>query len=398
MGGVALGRFRGTEVRVHWSWIPVLAIIVVFFGADLTTGSVGWSSAASWVTAAVIAALTFASVTAHELAHVLIATRYGLPSRVVVVQLLGGPYLATVRVESPRQELRVAAAGPLLSLAVGGICAAAAAALMFGPLDIDTASEAIQAVWFVLAVMAVFNLFLGAINLLPGYPLDGARMLHAVAWRRTGQDTAATHVSVRVGRYVGWAFILGGMMMLLVDDPITGLGMVVAGWLLLSSSRALEQRAFLQTLVGGIHVRDALDAAPNRIPPQLTLDVFAAPYLAEMLGAAALVERGSELLGMIGTAQIRRIPRRIWPETRTEQVMVPIAAVPVTSADAELWPALEALEQSGLDALMVPTDEGGPSLFSRRSAALAVHERAAQEQRLQAARGRPGRGGFFGRR
>jgi Zn-dependent protease len=403
MTGVALGRFLGTEVRAHWSWIPVLAIIVVFFGGDLTTGSVGWSSAASWATAIAIAGLAFLSVLAHELAHVAVAARYGLKARVVVIQLLGGPYLMALRPKDPRQELRVAAAGPILSLAVGAACATVAAGLIVGPFDLNAAPEGLQALWFVSAVMAAFNLFLGLINLVPGYPLDAARMLHAVAWKRTGTDTAATHAAVRVGRYVGWAFIVGGFGMLLVDDPVSGLGMVLAGWLIMGSSRALEQRAFLQTLVAGIHVRDALDPSPNRIPPQLTLDVFAAPYLGELLGAAAMVQRGSDLLGLIGTSQIRRVPRRTWPDTRTEQVMVPIDAVPVTSADAELWPALEELEQSGLDALVVPRDEGDdegdPALFSRRSAALLVHERAVAERRRLAAGGsKPGRGGFFGRR
>jgi Zn-dependent protease len=402
MAGVALGRFMGTEVRAHWSWIPVLAIIVVFFGGDLTTGSVGWSSTASWVTAIAIAALAFLSVLAHELAHVAMAARYGLKARVVVIQLLGGPYLMALRPPEPRQELRVAAAGPVLSLVVGAASASLAIGLVAGPVDLNAAPEGIQALWFVAAVMAAFNLFLGLINLVPGYPLDGARMLHAVAWKRTGADTAATHAAVRVGRYVGWAFMLGGLAMLLVDDPISGLGMILAGWLIMGSSRTLEQRAFLQTLVAGIHVRDALDSAPNRIPPQLTLDVFAGPYLGELLGAAALVQRGSDLLGLIGTSQIRRIPRRTWAETRTEQVMVPIDSVPVASADSELWPALEALEQSGLDALVVPTDAGEGeaelALFSRRSAALLVHERAVEEKRRLAARGsKPGRGGFLGR-
>jgi Zn-dependent protease len=395
LGGVALGRLFGTEIRIHWSWIPVLALIVVFFSADLTAAAIGWTTEASWATSIAIAALIFLSVTVHELAHVLVATRSGLRAPVVVVQLLGGPYVMAVRPKTPSQELKVAAAGPALSLIAAAVFMAIAAFLTIGPIDINNAPIGLQAVQFVTAVLAVFNLFLGMVNLIPGYPLDGARMLHAVAWRRTGLENVATHSTVRVGRYVGWAFIAGGLGMMLFNDPVTGLGLVVAGWLIVSSSRVLDQRSFLQSLVAGVHVRDALDANPVRIPPQLTLDVFAAPYLGEMLGAAALVERGSELLGLIGTAQIRRVPRRTWAQTRTEQVMVPIASVPQTSGDGELWSALETLEQSGLDALVVATPEGGPSLFSRRSAAQLVHERAVEEQRRLAAGGE--RRGRFGR-
>jgi Zn-dependent protease len=395
MGGVALGRVFGTEIRIHWSWIPVLALIVVFFSSDLTNPAVGWPSEAALITAIVIAVTVFLSVTAHELAHVVVAARNGLHAPIVVVQLLGGPYVMAIHPRTPGEELRVAAAGPGLSLLIAAISTAVTIFFGIGPVDINTAPIGIQAIQFVAAVLAVFNLFLGTVNLIPGYPLDGARMLHAVAWRRTGMESVATHSTVRVGRYVGWAFVAGGIGMMMLSDAITGLGLVLAGWLIVSASRVLDQRSFLQTLLTGVRVRDALDSNPVRVPPQLTLDVFAAQYMGELLGAAALVERGSELLGLIGTAQIRKIPRRTWAETRTEQAMVPISAVPQASEDGELWSALETLEQSGLDALVVATPEGGPSLFSRRSAAQLVHERAVEEQKRLAAGG--GRRGPFGR-
>jgi Zn-dependent protease len=396
--GVALGRFRGTEVRVHWTWVPVLAIIVVFFGSDLTTSSTAWSTQAAWVTAVIIALLTFLSVTGHELAHVVAASRSGMSAPAVVIQLLGGPYVMTLHPRRPDQELRVAAAGPIFSLAVAAVFMVITGFLTFGPIDVNSSPDGIQSLWFIGAVLAVFNLFIGLINLVPGYPLDGARMLHAVAWRRTGVETSATHAAVRVGRYVGFAFILFGAGLFVIDF-FTGLLLVFSGWLITGSSRVLDQRAFLQTLVTGVHVGDALDPNPDRIPPQLTLDVFAGPYLGERLGAAAFVARGTDLLGLVGTAQIRRIPKRNWAGTRTEDAMVPIASIPVTSADADLWTELEALEQSGLDAFLVPTDEDGPSLLSRRSAALFVRDKAVEERRrLAATGGRPGRGGFFGRK
>ena len=116
-----------------------------------------------------------------------------------------------------------------------------------------------------------------------------------------------------------------------------------------------------------------------RIPPQLTLDVFAGEYLGERLGGAALVERGEELLGLIGTAQIRRIPRRNWPAMRTEQAMVPLGSVPWARGDSDLWPALEVLERSGLDGLLIGTGEQVSALLTRRSISLLIRERATQQ-------------------
>jgi CBS domain-containing protein len=157
--------------------------------------------------------------------------------------------------------------------------------------------------------------------------------------------------------------------------------LVVAGWLVMSSSRFLDRRSVLQELIGGLRVSDAEDTDPGRVPPQLTLDVFAASFLGERMGAAALVERGEELIGLIGTAQIRRIPARNWTSTHTEQAMVRIADVPRVRPDTDLWSALELLERTGLDALLVTADSAATILVSRRSAARLVHEKAEEQHR-----------------
>jgi CBS domain-containing protein len=144
-------------------------------------------------------------------------------------------------------------------------------------------------------------------------------------------------------------------------------------------------------------VSDAEDSAPARIPPQLTLDVFAAEYLAERSGTAALVERGDELIGLLGTAQIRRVPRRSWNSTHTEQVMVPIGSVPSVAGDSDLWAALEVLERTGLDAMLVSGNEDGPILMTRRAAGLKVRERLEEKQRELLAGGQLKKGRFRGR-
>jgi CBS domain-containing protein len=206
--------------------------------------------------------------------------------------------------------------------------------------------------------------------------------LHALVWRQTGRETAATDASIKAGRWVGGFLIVAGAVVVGFSDARVGLCLLVAGWLMISSSRFLDRRSVVQNLVAGLLVRDAEDSDPGRVPPQLTLDVFASSYLGERMGAAAFVERGSELLGLIGTAQIRKIPSRVWPQTRTEQAMVPIAAVPTVNGDTDLWSALEILERTGLDALLVGAVGSGAALMTRRSAARLVHERAQERHRV----------------
>jgi len=396
--GLTLGRVFGTEVRAHWTWIFVLAFIVVVFGSELSDGTAAaWPPAAAWGTSIAISLLVFGSVCAHEFAHVKVARRNGLSNPVVVVQLLGGPYVMEVRPKTADQELRIALVGSALSFLLAAAFGLVAAVFIIGPINVDQAAYWLQAVEFVSFMVSAFNVLLGVVNLVPGYPLDGARVLHALVWRRTGQESVATAAAVRVGRYVGVLLIAMGALALVFVDPALGLALVVAGWLVMGSSRVLDRRSELQRLVAGLHVSDAEDADPARVPPQLTLDVFAADYLAERFGAAALVERGSELLGLIGTTQIRRIPRRIWPRTRTEQAMVAIGDVPRLDADSDLWAGLEALDRSGLDALLVTTGAADSVLMTRRSAARLVHDRAEARQRQLIALGKIRKGRFRGR-
>jgi Zn-dependent protease len=394
--GVPLGRVFGTEIRAHWTWIFLLALITVVFGEELAVQTnVGFDALWGWGTAIAAAALIFASVTFHELAHVWIARRNGIGGNVVVIQMLGGSYVMEVRPRAWGQELRVALAGPVVSLVLMTVFGVFVGLVELGWGSSNDVPPAVAAVSFVAQVLALFNFFLAVVNLIPGYPMDGARIVHSLAWARSGRDDVGTTVASRVGRMVGFGIMALGAVVVAVVDLWPGLALMIAGWLFVGSSRILERRLMLQKLIVGAHVSDALDSEPARVPPQLTLDVFAGEYMGERLGGAALVERGQELLGLIGTAQIRRIPRRNWPLTRTEQAMVPLTKVPWTSGDTDLWSALETLERSGLDGLLVGTGEHVSALVTRRSAAQLIHERAEQQARtlgpLLQARRFPGR-------
>lgn len=397
---VPLGRIFDTEVRAHWSWIIILAFIAVIFSTDLSvqaSSPAGWNLAWAWGTSIVTAAMVFVSVVVHELAHVAVARRNGMRTPAVVIQLIGGAFAMEIKPKNPGQEFRVAVAGSALSFLLLLFFGGVTLLLAVGPLDMNAAPLALQALQFVTFILALFNGFLGGINLVPGYPLDGARVVHAIAWRKTGDEVAAAATAVKLGRYTGLSLVATGVFVAFYSDAMAGLSLGVAGWLIAGSSKVLDRRAQLRILVTGLRVADAEDPDPARIPPQLTLDVYAGEYLAERTGTAALVERGEELLGLIGTAQIRRVPRRAWPNTHTEQVMVPIGSVPSAARDSDLWAALEVLERTGLDAMLVSGSDDGPVLMTRRAAARMVRERVEGQQRELSAGGQLKKGRFRGR-
>lgn len=397
MSGLTLGRVFGTEIRAHWTWVLILAFIAVVFGMDLSDGTAAsWSVGLAYGSSIATAALVFLSVAAHELAHVKVARRNGQEIPVVVVQLLGGPYVMGVNPKTPGEEIRISAVGSVFSLLLSLAFGFVAVGLSVGPFNIDQAPDRLQAIQFVTSMVAIFNLMLCVINLVPGYPMDGARLLHGLVWARTGSEETGTAATIRIGRYTGILLMMLGATSIALLDAVAGLALLVAGWMMMASSRTMDRRRSLQGLVAGLHVSDAEDTEAARVPPQLTLDVFAGSYLGERLGAAALVERGSDLLGLIGTAQIRRIPRRSWTLTHTADAMVPIADVPTVSGEMDLWSALEVLERSGLDALLVAA-AAPVALVTRQSAAKVVHQRVEERQREMLAQGLAGRGRWRGR-
>src|ERR1035437_2236107 len=245
--GLTLGRVFGTDIRAHWSWILVLAFISVMFGLDLSDGTAAtWPTALAWGSSIATALFVFASVTAHESGHVKVARSNGQVVPVAVVQLLGGPYIMEVKPRTAGEELRIALAGSAFSLVMAVAFGVVAAALVLGPIDLNTAPDGIVAIGFVTTMVAAFNVLLCLVNLVPGYPLDGARVLHAVVWRSTGQESVATAAAIRVGRLVGIFLVVAGVLIGLLADVTAGLCLVVAGWLVMSSSRFLDRRSLLQ--------------------------------------------------------------------------------------------------------------------------------------------------------
>jgi Zn-dependent protease len=396
---IPLGRIFSTEIRAHWSWIPILAFITVVFSLDLTAGGGSdWPPTLAWAASIGTALVVFASVMIHELAHVIVARRNGMEGPILVIQLLGGTFVMETKPRTAGQEFRTASAGPAISIVIALIMGGIAVFLTNGPIDINRAPQGLQALQFVTVMACVFNAFLAFVNLIPGYPMDGARLVHSIAWQRTGREEAGAAAATRVGRYAGTSLMAAGaLVMFFGPDFFAGLALMVSGWLVVGSSRLLDRRAVFRRLVVGLRAGDAVDTDQGRVPPQLTLDVFADAYLADRLGTAALVERGDELIGLIGTAQIRRVLKRSWPNTRTEQVMVPIARVPRVGADTDLWAALEMLDRTGLDALLIASTEDQPVLLTRRSAARLVHEKAEEQQRAMPVAQAPKRGRFSGR-
>ena len=370
MGGVPIARIFGLEVRVHLSWVVIIAIITVGIGGQFATLNPAWPEALRWIAAGAVALLFFGSVVVHELAHGLEARRRGLGGGVVTLMFFGGATTAGQDAKRPSDEAAIALAGPLASVALSALFGAIWQVLARVS---DVTAEAVSESAFVLSVL---NLLLGAINLLPVYPLDGGRIVRAVLWRAFRDERRASSGVAITGRLVGYTLIGFGFLLALQNDTVNGVLLAVSGWFLTNAGRALERRAALERMLAGVRVDTVMDRDLPHVSPQLTLDTFAAQYLGGSDATSLPVLRGDDLLGLIGVSQLRRVPRKSWATTRASDVMIAPSLLPTLAPDDELWPAVERLRKTGFDGLPVMQGSELLGILTRRGVVTAIQTRA----------------------
>lgn len=269
-GGFSIGRLFGIEVRVHPTWF----LIILFLTVTLATGFFpasfpGWGPEGYWAVALIASVLLFASVLVHEFAHALVAQRQGIEVKGITLFLLGGVAGIARDPSSPGREALMAGAGPLASFVIGGLSLAVAT---FAPLP--------QLAAAVFLYLALANIVLALFNLLPGYPLDGGRVLRALLWRLSGDQRRATRGAARTGVVFGYGFIALGVVQFVAGAGIGGLWLAFIGWFLTQASRQSLTDVDLETRLDGV-TAGALAAEPGRwVPPYVTVDHAADTYFA----------------------------------------------------------------------------------------------------------------------
>ncbi len=315
---VRLGRVAGVPLGAHWSVGVILVIIAwVLAVTVLPAGYPHEPTALYWVVAAVAAVLFLASLTAHELAHAVVARRNGVAVRSVTLWMLGGATELEQDPASPGADLRIALAGPAASLVAGGIFFGLGTAIgaAGGP-----AIAAAAAIW-----LAVMNGILAVFNLLPGAPLDGGRVLRAVLWRLYGDRERAERSAARAGRVLGALIIGFGAVELLAFRYLGGLWLILIGWFLLSAAAAEESAAAAKTALSGVRVADVMTPHPELAPGWSTVADFIDKVAARSgQDAFPVIDFGGELTGIVLTSQLARIRPGDRPRLRLDQVALAV--------------------------------------------------------------------------
>lgn len=314
-GSVRIGRIFGIDIEVSYSWLIIFVLLTFSLATGIFPQALPHvSGVLYWVLGAVASLLLFASVLVHELAHSVVARARGLPVKNITLFIFGGVSNIQEEPRTPGTEFQMAVVGPLTSIVIGVI------SWVLGSLLVPAS----QGIATVLLYVGVANVLLGIFNLIPGFPLDGGRVLRSILWKITGSLQRATRWATRVGEVVAFLFIIWGIFQVFTGNLIGGIWIGFIGWFLLNAAQQANTEVQMQALLRGVRVADLMNPYPSFIPPETSLDEAVNHYmLPRGLRAIVVTDQNGEPLGLLSATDIRDIPRDQWASTPVTRVMVP---------------------------------------------------------------------------
>ena len=340
---IRVGKIFGIPIQVNYSWVFIFLLFTYVLANSFDDIQPRWPAAQRWSVAALTAVLFFLSVLAHELTHSVVALRKGIPVLGITLFIFGGVSQLAHEARRPFTEFLVAVVGPLASIIMGSA--------LFGVLYLvgDVNSTLSEVLFF----LAFINLSLGVFNMLPGFPLDGGRVMRAAIWGLTGSYWRATQVATRSGQFIGVLMILGGVTLVVTGAGLQPIWLAFIGAFLFSAATASYRQERSREHLKDYSVADAMAPDFRVLPWETPLD---SPLVTQELA------RGNGLLAVAGEGQIHgvftrrelaRVSGRELPDTSLSQAMVPLTSLPSVASCVSVADALEQMEDGGFDHLGV---------------------------------------------
>jgi len=353
--GISIGRVFGITIDLDYSWFLIVALLAWVLAASYYPAEfAGWTAGEYWAMGIVTAVLLFVSVLIHELAHSIVAQHYGLPVPRITLFLFGGVSQLAAEPSGPAAEFWSAIVGPAMSLALAAAC-----------WEVEPLVAGVTPLFALAKYLALLNLVLAVFNMVPGFPLDGGRVLRAVAWRITGSYHRATIVAGVTGRFFGFLLIFFGVWRALTGDLAGGIWIAFIGWFLESAAGSQLQQEALKSLLGGHKVADAMRRDIPQVPGNVTLqDLFDRDMLSRHARCAIVMGPGGAE-GLLTMAAMRDVPNHAWATTQAEATMIPLQKLSTTEPNAVLWSALEKMGRDGVNQLPVLDASGVVGMLSR---------------------------------
>lgn len=374
--GFKIGKIFGIQIRVDWSWL------VIFFLATWNLGTAfgglhsDWSSTLRWGLALVTSLLFFTSVLMHELGHALMARAQGIPVNNITLFLFGGVSNIQREPASPGSEFMMAILGPLTSFVIGGIFLV----IFVLTVNVQTPFETPERVLEQLGPLSTMvlwlgtvNIVLGLFNLIPGFPLDGGRILRSFFWAVTNNLKKATRWASRSGQFIAWLMVFSGISMafgaripLLGTGLSNGLWLAFIGWFLHNAAVQSYQQLVIRDVLEDVPVTELMRKTPPIVSPASTVATLVHNYVMENDDYAFPVMEDSRLMGLVTLDDVRAVARDAWQTTHVQEIMTPAKELITIGPEDNTREALDRLSRRDVRQLPVMHEGTLEGLLRRR--------------------------------
>lgn len=376
---VRLGRIFGIEIGFDYSWLFIVFLLTWSLASTFAHLHHDWSGAASLGVALAAALLFFLSVVLHELAHSLVARAFGIPVHDITLFLFGGVSNIEREPPSPKAEFLTAIVGPLTSIVIGIVLlliGSAAVDVPFGTTNVEILSR-LGPGETLLLWLGPINLLVGVFNLIPGFPLDGGRVLRSILWATTHNLHDATRWASAVGQAIGWGFVFlgvaiafGAYVPFFGRGLVSGLWLAFIGWFLSSAAAQTWRRQLVHEILDGIYVGRLMRPVREVVPETTDLASFVDHWLMRSdQKAFVVVDEAGRVTGIVTFADVRGVPRDVWQDLRVSRIMTPRDRMVVTSPSEGVSEALEKLMRADVGQLPVLDGERLAGMLHRTDVA-----------------------------
>ena len=348
---IKLGKISGIEIGLHYSWFIIAALIVFSLGEHFHRVNPNWSTGQVWVAAVITGALFFLTLLLHELAHSLVAQSRGLKVTGITLFALGGVSQFQDDATDSKTEFWVAIAGPITSLMIGFFCLGIA--MGFGW---QRSTEPTTAVTGVLVWLGYINIALAVFNMIPGFPLDGGRVLRSIVWAITKNADRSTRIAARVGQGVAFLFILDGIWQFFHGAGFGGLWIAFIGWFLMDAAKASYNDVESTEKLRGIRVSEVMSRDCAIVNRGMSLQEFVDTYLLTTGQRCFAVEDQGRLVGIVTPRDVSKIPRDRWESTTVREAMRPLQQLQIIAPDTPVLDALKLMARNDVNQLPVVAD------------------------------------------
>jgi Zn-dependent protease/CBS domain-containing protein len=375
--GIRIAKIFGIKIQIDWSWVLILLLVIWNLSIAFMQIHPDWGMSFSVIMAVIAALLFFISVLLHELAHSLVAKSQGIAVDSITLFLFGG--VASIREEpkSPANEFVMAILGPVTSLIIGvlllllaGIGLDLQMLLQRSPLDIlqELSPARTLAFW-----LGSVNVILALFNMIPGFPLDGGRVLRSIFWAISRNLRKATRWASYVGQAIAWAMIILGIAMVFgVRVPVFGEGLIngiwliLIGWFLNNAASSSYQQLMIRDILAGIPVRQMTKRDPTSVPANITVNCLVEDYIMQTDEHSFPVVEQEQLIGMVSLDDVRKLSADLRTEKFVTDIMTPRSEIITIDPNDDAYEALMTISRKGVRQLVVMEGDEIFGLMRRR--------------------------------